>query len=891
MIKLYPLLKKTKFNYKNYIVVFLISAIGLLTANSVNAQNNSFNFDGVNDYIQLPVVLTGDYTKELWFKANAITGNPQNLLTGESTAIYVDATGNLGGGNLIELSDPTPIVPGQWYHVAVTFNVTTGVLNLYKDGILVSSGINTNGLYEPYLQIGAYQTGFNFGGNIDEVRIYNIERSSAQILADMNCEISHQSPGLVAYYNFNQGVANGNNTSQTNLKDVANNCVPLNGIFNNVALTGTVSNFTSDVPATFTGVCSPEAIIRVSGASGICIDNGDVSPSPSDGTDFGIAVESSNTNSFIIRNTGTQNLDITSILSSSLNFTPNFTTPVSIAPGDSYTFTITFNQSVIPGPKTGTITIYNNDANFSFDVIGINAFKGKALNFDGQFSFVQTNVSLNGSYTKEAWINLEAIPALAGNIITGQNSALYIDNAGNLGGGNLTEVTDPTGPVIIGVWTHVAVTYDAATNTTNLYKNGILVNSASPASPFTNDGPQQIGAFNSSFLFQGDIDEVRIWSVVRTPAEILSSFSCRIPDDAPGLVAYYDFDQGVASQTNTNENILFDITCAHNDATLINFALTGNKSNWVAPGAPIILYCEGNVPNIRVTGLGKCIFIGDSPSTTTGTDFGFYSAPGVDGTFTVFNTGVSPLIISGVSISGTGAAGFTIISGGGASTVQPGDSLKIVVRFIHTINETLNAVLTITNNDPNEGTYNIPIRGTGVAVTPVTLLTFTGQLEKNIVNLKWSTTTEINNAGFEILRLNDVTNTWEKIGYVSASGIETGTLYKFTDIAPLVGVNTYRLKQIDKDGVYKMSNIISVNNLTKVVIVKTYPNPFVDRVNLVFNDKSLLNTKARISSVAGNRIADVIISNYNQSIDLSKYPKGIYILSLSNGQSLKLIKN
>ena len=160
--------------------------MGLLSTNNVNAQNNSFKFNGISDYIQLPIVLTGDYTKELWIKADAITGNPQNLLTGQSTAIYLDADGKIGGGNLIELLDPTPVVPGQWYHIALTFNVTSGALNLYKDGILVSTGVNTNGLYEPYLQIAAYGGSFNFAGNIDEVRIWNIERTAGQIVAAHN---------------------------------------------------------------------------------------------------------------------------------------------------------------------------------------------------------------------------------------------------------------------------------------------------------------------------------------------------------------------------------------------------------------------------------------------------------------------------------------------------------------------------------------------------------------------------------------------------------------------------------------------------------------------------------------------------------------------------------
>lgn len=891
MDQLYSTIKKTLIVNKNYVAFLLFTLISILPTKYSTAQNSSFNFDGINDYITSPVIMTGDYTKELWFKADAITGNPQNLLTGEGTAIYIDATGHLGGGNLTELLDPDPIIPGEWYHVAITFNQTNGALNLFKNGLLVDSKINATGYYEPYLQIGAYTSAYNFGGIIDEVRVWNIERTPTDIINTMNCEVSHRAPGLVAYYNFNEGTPGGDNSSLTYLRDVADNCIPLNGTFNNVALNGINSNFSSDVPASFTGPCVLEPIIRLAGVSGVCINNGDNTPSSSDGTDFGIAVESSTTNSFVIRNNGTQDLLITSIISNSLDFTPNFTVPVSIAPGDSYTFSITLNQSAIPGVKTATITIFNDDnTSYTFDVAGTSALKGQALSFDGQFSLVQTPVSLTGSYTKEAWINLSEIPSQAGNIITGSTSALYIDNSGNLGGGNLTEVSDPTGPIITGVWTHVAIVYDAVAGTVTLYKNGLPVDSEI-SNAFGGDGPQQIGAFNTAFFFKGLIDEVRIWSVARNATEILSSFSCHIPDDAPGLIAYYDFNQGIANLTNTNENILIDRTCSHNDGTLINFALTGSESNWVAPGAPVALNCEGIVPNIRVTGFNNCIAINETPSSSNGTDFGLYSAPGVDHTFTIFNTGSAALNILGASISGSGAAGFTILSGGGASTVQPGDSIKIVIRFAHTVNETIGATLTITNDDFNEGTYTIPLIGTGVGVVPVSLISFTGSLGNKVVNLNWNTTAEINNAGFEILRSDETGATWDKIGFVNSSGLENGSIYKFADLAPLEGSNYYRLKIMDNDGTYKLSNIVYVNNLTKSIIVKTYPNPFTDRFTLVFNDKELLNTKAKISSITGTKISDLIVNQYNQSIDLSKYPKGIYILTLSNGQSIKLIKN
>lgn len=885
MKKIYSIPYKTFKNFKKYLLLFLFMPL-----TCVFAQNNSFNFDG-NDYIDIPVALNGDYTKELWFKADAISGEVQNLLTGTSTAIYITETGHLGGGNLVELLDPDPIVAGVWYHVAITFNQASGALNLYKNGVLVDSKINPSAFFEPQLQIAAYNSAYFFKGNIDEVRVWDVERTAGEISSSMNCEISHRTSGLIAYYNFNQGIADGNNTSLTFLNDVMDNCPQKNGTFHNVALSGNVSNFSSDIPAPFTGACVAEPIARLTSVNGDCIFNGDSSPSVSDGTDFGITVETPLTHNFNIVNRGTDNLVITSITSSSPDFTVSSPVLAPIPQGGSLTFGVTLANNVVPGVKNATITVVTNDAQnvtYTFDVTGTYAFKGHSLAFDGTFSYVQTPVTISGSYTKEAWINPSQYPATAANIITGTNSALYIDNNGILGGGNLTELTDPSGPLPIGIWTHVAVTYDASTGVLALYKNGIPVATAS-SNPFSNDDAQQIGAFNAAFLFAGHIDEVRIWSVARSSAEILSSFLCNIPDDATGLVAYYNFEEGTGEEDNT-ENILTDLTCNHNDGTLIGFALTGAVSNWSSLQSPAVGSCEGLVPNIRVIGNSECISINVSPSTANGTDFGTYSSPGIDHTFTITNTGSANLEISNIVIGGSGAAGFSILSGGGAQTIAPGQSSSFVVRFAHNENEVLNATITILNNDPNEGAYIIQVTGTGVRLVPVTLVNFTGQINKGVVMLKWATSTEINTAGFEVEKSQNSATGWNKIGFIPASNSELGNNYYLSDPTPFSGTNLYRLKIIDNDGSFKYSQIVSLNNLTKATIVKTYPNPFTDKVTISFNDKQLLNSKAVLTTVSGYRLKNIDLNNYNQSIDMSALPAGIYLLKLSNNQVIKLVK-
>ena len=103
------------------------------------------------------------------------------------------------------------------------------------------------------------------------------------------------------------------------------------------------------------------------------------------------------------------------------------------------------------------------------------------LDFDGTNDYVSCGNILPPSYTKEAWINISDLSA-NNNIISGGVGGQHAFWAPGLfssqlsAGHNLTynQVNDPVS-LLINTWYHVAVTYDAATTTMKLYKNGVLV--------------------------------------------------------------------------------------------------------------------------------------------------------------------------------------------------------------------------------------------------------------------------------------------------------------------------------------------------------------------------------------------------------------------------------
>lgn len=227
----------------------------------------------------------------------------------------------------------------------------------------------------------------------------------------------------------------------------------------------------------------------------------------------------------------------------------------------------------------------------------LQAQTGEALSFDGIDDYVDiTGVPLSGSYTKEAWIYLPVVDLVdangAHNIISGAITSLYVYH-GKLGAGhNFNNAEDPT-VLEANTWYHVAVTYDAATGTMILYKNGVAV--ATSIAPTYTESALFLGAIyvgRIDYFFQGIIDQVKIWNVVRTPAEIVGEFTCNQVGGDANLVAFYPFTQGIAGGDNTGLTALGDsiVTDPHN-GILKNFALTGSTSNWIAAG-----YLCGTLP-------------------------------------------------------------------------------------------------------------------------------------------------------------------------------------------------------------------------------------------------------------------------------------------------------
>ena len=108
---------------------------------------------------------------------------------------------------------------------------------------------------------------------------------------------------------------------------------------------------------------------------------------------------------------------------------------------------------------------------------------------------------------------------------------------------------------------------------------------------------------------------------------------------------------------------------------------------------------------------------------------------------------------------------------------------------------------------------------------PVDLLSFTATPTAKATQLNWSTAGETENGGFSVEHATDATN-WRTVGYVAGVGTsEAAASYGFQHDGPAAGTNYYRLKQMDFDGTFAYSNVVTVQFSGAAERLLVYPNP------------------------------------------------------------------
>ncbi len=173
---------------------------------------------------------------------------------------------------------------------------------------------------------------------------------------------------------------------------------------------------------------------------------------------------------------------------------------------------------------------------------------------------------------------------------------------------------------------------------------------------------------------------------------------------------------------------------------------------------------------------------------------------------------------------------------------------------------------------------------------PIELTDFKAALNGPSVLLQWQTASEQNNDGFELQR-SPSGKEWQPLAFVQGAGTTfTEQRYTYTDGQPFPGLNYYRLKQMDYDGKFEYSKVISMEMAAGQGRFQLFPNPATDRVTLSLPSNGFAETTLTILDLLGRQLLKQKIlpgpGSGQVDISLSEIPTGIYLLRMEIGREV-----
>ena len=488
----------------------------------------------------------------------------------------------------------TSIANGIWHHVAATYDGTSW--RLYLDGNVeaqlavgqpVASASDVPVSLATALNSTSVASGF-FAGVVDEVRIWNVARTQAEIQSTANSQITTATSGLVARWSLDEG-------SGSAISGSAGTSV-------NGTITG--ADFTWVGPAPFNLSFTPPAAPTEFAADAPNSSQINLSWSDNSGNEAGFEIERSTTGS------GGPFLPLTTRPANATSYTDG-----GLSPSTSYCYQIRAvngaGASSYDGPACAT-----TDAAATF-----------ALDFAGStyVTFGDPAALDLASFTVECWFRRDgtgtvvstgsggipnAIPLVtkgtseADGSNVDMNFFLGIDDATDVliadfeegAGGATPGLNHPvsgTTTIANGAWRHAAATYDGTT--WNLYLDGNLEATLAVGQPCQSQSIQPAALASSirsngttaQGFFDGAIDEARVWSAARSQSQIQGTANAQITTSTAGLVARWGLDEGLGTNVGGSAG------------TTVNGTIVGANYTWITPGAPFNL--SFNLPPAQPT--------------------------------------------------------------------------------------------------------------------------------------------------------------------------------------------------------------------------------------------------------------------------------------------------
>jgi hypothetical protein len=178
----------------------------------------------------------------------------------------------------------------------------------------------------------------------------------------------------------------------------------------------------------------------------------------------------------------------------------------------------------------------------------------------------------------------------------------------------------------------------------------------------------------------------------------------------------------------------------------------------------------------------------------------------------------------------------------------------------------------------------------GAEILPISLINLTAVSQQNQNIIKWSTMSELNNLKFEIEKSIDGIH-FNNIGQVYSNAVDGNSVnkidYQFIDKQPIIGLNYYRLKQIDIDGLNSFSPVVNASNKVGVNnnLFSISPNPASSNIALQFNQELLNSYQVSIVDITGKVVYSRLLEgnlNSTENLNIQHLQSGIYFIIVLN---------
>lgn len=283
------------------------------------------------------------------------------------------------------------------------------------------------------------------------------------------------------------------------------------------------------------------------------------------------------------------------------------------------------------------------------------------------------------------------------------------------------------------------------------------------------------------------------------------------------------------------------------------------------------------------------------------------SAPASGSTAISATAGANSVILNWQK--GTGDARLVVVKEGGVVTGEPANLSKypssdvfrsgaqIATGEYAVYSATGNSV-TVSGLDPQK-TYHFSVfeyngadapvynkvnvlrgQATTTGALPLTWVYFTVKEKQGRVDLQWGTTDEVHTAYFAIERSKG-DGPFIELGKVQAANAPGNHDYVFTDNDAPAELVQYRIKQVDIDGKYTYSKVVSLNRSGNQSGIRLYPNPAIASFRVIL-PSGTGQAKLQIYDMSGKEVLRSKVNN-NDMIPINQLPKGLYNIVVDDG--------